>query len=326
MKLKSLALFLVIALMVTMLSSCEVLKFANHMLNIFGPEDENDVNLDLDIVLPGGSGNGEHVHNWVTIPGKPSTCKTNGYTDKVVCSECDEVRVASTKIDLAPHTYDDSYDRTCNICGYTRDCDHTMTEIIPGYPATEVAEGLIDGTKCKFCDAIIVPQQTIPTINTAGLTFKWDRSQNGYIVTGIEQSDCSVIYINKSHNNHPIVSISSSAFSGCTSLISVVIPDSVTSIGYGAFSLNHALKSVVIPNSVEIIDSSAFLNCSELKSVTIGNGVKTIGTHAFAYCDELTSIKFEGTVSQWNAIAKDETWDEGINNYTITCTDGTVSK
>ena len=201
-----------------------------------------------------------------------------------------------------------------------------MTEIIPGYPATEVAEGLTDGTKCKFCDAIIVPQQTIPTINTAGLTFKWDRSQNGYIVTGIEQSDCSVIYINKSHNNHPIVSISSSAFSGCTSLISVVIPDSVTSIGYGAFSLNHALKSVVIPNSVEIIDSSAFLNCSELKSVTIGNGVKTIGTHAFAYCDELTSIKFEGTVSQWNAIAKDETWDEGINNYTITCTDGTVSK
>ena len=224
-----------------------------------------------------------------------------------------------------------------------------MTEIIPCYPATEVAEGLTDGTKCKFCDAIIVPQQTIPTINTAGLTFKWDRSQNGYIVTGIEQSDCSVIYINKSHNNHPIVSISSSAFSGCTSLISVVIPDSVTSIegmtfsscpslesvvvpnsvksiGSSAFSLNHALKNVVIPNSVEIIDSSAFLNCSELKSVTIGNGVKTIGAHAFAYCDELTSIKFEGTVSQWNAIAKDETWDEGINNYTITCTDGTISK
>lgn len=135
MKLKSLALFLVIALMVTMLSSCEVLKFANHMLNIFGPEDENDVNLDLDIVLPGGSGNGEHVHNWVTIPGKPSTCKTNGYTDKVVGSECDEVRVASTKIDLAPHTYDDSYDMSVTFAD-TPEIAITYMTILMTEPAT----------------------------------------------------------------------------------------------------------------------------------------------------------------------------------------------
>ena len=154
MKLKFLSLCLAVILLTTMLSSCEVLKFANHMLNIFGPEDENEVNVDLDIVLPGnnngGNGNTEHVHSWITIPGKSSTCTVSGYTDKVVCSECDEVRVESTPLVLAPHTYDDSSDRICNVCAYTRDCTHAQTETIPGYPATLDANGLTDGKLCKL--------------------------------------------------------------------------------------------------------------------------------------------------------------------------------
>ena len=51
MKTKLLALLLLVAILTTMLASCEVLEFVNHMLNIFGPGDDSDTNIDLDISL-----------------------------------------------------------------------------------------------------------------------------------------------------------------------------------------------------------------------------------------------------------------------------------
>ena len=55
-----------------------------------------------------------------------------------------------------------------------------------------------------------------------------------------------------------------SAFSNCSSLTSIVIPNSVTSIGSYAFYKCSSLTSIVIPNSVETIGDYAFYNCSSL--------------------------------------------------------------
>ncbi|MBO5773374.1 MAG: leucine-rich repeat domain-containing protein, partial [Clostridia bacterium] len=54
------------------------------------------------------------------------------------------------------------------------------------------------------------------------------------------------------------------AFSGCSSLTSVVIPDSVTSIGSDAFSGCSSLTSVVIPDSVTSIGYNTFYGCNNL--------------------------------------------------------------
>ncbi|MDD6747194.1 MAG: leucine-rich repeat domain-containing protein [Paludibacteraceae bacterium] len=62
--------------------------------------------------------------------------------------------------------------------------------------------------------------------------------------------------------------IGGSAFSGCSGLTSVTIPNSVTSIGEYAFSDCTGLTSVTIPNSVTSIGESAFYGCSGLTSVT----------------------------------------------------------
>lgn len=51
------------------------------------------------------------------------------------------------------------------------------------------------------------------------------------------------------------------AFYGCTSLRSLVIPDSVTSIGDGAFQFCSALNDIVLPDSVTSIGDSAFRCC-----------------------------------------------------------------
>jgi hypothetical protein len=84
------------------------------------------------------------------------------------------------------------------------------------------------------------------------------------------------------------VKISNYAFSGCLSLTSIVIPDSVTSIGWSAFECCDSLKSVVIPKSVTSIGKYAFRKCSSLKSVIIPSNVKKIGEGAFENCGALT--------------------------------------
>ena len=80
------------------------------------------------------------------------------------------------------------------------------------------------------------------------------------------------------------------AFSNCTGLASITIPDSVTSIGGRAFSGCTSLTSVTIPDSVTSIDTYAFSDCTGLTSVTIGDGVTSIGYYAFYDCRNLTSV------------------------------------
>ena len=86
------------------------------------------------------------------------------------------------------------------------------------------------------------------------------------------------------------------AFSGCSSLTSVVIPNAVTSIGEWAFSECSALTTITIPESVITINMVAFYNCKALTSITIPNSVQTIGNAAFYYCSALTSITFSNSV------------------------------
>ena len=93
------------------------------------------------------------------------------------------------------------------------------------------------------------------------------------------------------------------AFYDCDSLISVVIPDSVTSIVYGAFEGCSSLTSVVIPDSVESIGASAFRYCSSLTSIIIPGSVTSIGSEAFLGCTGLTSIYYTGDMASWCGIA-----------------------
>ena len=81
-------------------------------------------------------------------------------------------------------------------------------------------------------------------------------------------------------------SIPSSAFSGCESLTSITIPDSVTSIGYRAFYNCSGLTSITIPDSVTSIGDGAFYNCSGLTSITIpfvGEKADGTGSTSFDY-------------------------------------------
>ncbi|MEG1529283.1 MAG: InlB B-repeat-containing protein, partial [Clostridia bacterium] len=105
------------------------------------------------------------------------------------------------------------------------------------------------------------------------------------------------IALPSSYNGKPVIGIGQSAFSGCTGLISITIPNSVTSIGYRAFNGCTGLTSVTIPNSVTSIEGGAFYMCSGLRSITFGSGVTSIVLWAFEGCSGLASL----TVDKGNA-------------------------
>lgn len=122
--------------------------------------------------------------------------------------------------------------------------------------------------------------------------------------------------------------ICASAFSGCSSLTSITIPNSVTYIGGYAFTecssltfinvdknnqnyasidgvlFNKNINSliccpagkkteVIIPNSVTSIEDFAFYGCSSLTSIEIPNSITSIGFCAFSGCSSLTSITMQ---------------------------------
>ena len=133
------------------------------------------------------------------------------------------------------------------------------------------------------------------TAKTVAVTFRgtyYSTYENEY--SGSITIPSSVTY---NGTTYSVTSIGSRAFSYCTGLTSVTIPNSVTSIGSRAFYYCSGLTSVTIGNSVTSIGDDAFYNCSGLTSVTIPNSVTSIGSRAFSYCRGLTSVTIPNSVT-----------------------------
>lgn len=91
------------------------------------------------------------------------------------------------------------------------------------------------------------------------------------------------------------ITIAESAFTYCTRLTSVTIPDSVKSIGAKAFFNCTSLTSITIPDSVTSIGGSAFQYCERLTSITIPSSVTSIADFAFLNCITLKNVYYRGS-------------------------------
>ena len=102
-----------------------------------------------------------------------------------------------------------------------------------------------------------------------------------------------------------ITNIEDYAFSGCSNLTSVTVPNSVTTMGVCVFSGCSNLISVNLSEKLTVISEFMFAGCSSLASVTIPNGVTSISNYAFSNCTSLTSVTIPGSVT---SIGLDAFW------------------
>jgi hypothetical protein len=138
-------------------------------------------------------------------------------------------------------------------------------------------------------------------------------------------------------------SLPDNAFSGCTGLTSVTLPDNLESIGDNAFSncgttkssdgtavgLNIDLSGVKTISgsafsnsglttadliSAETIKDNAFSGCKQLSSVTLSDNLTSLGTGAFSGCSDLTSIDLPDTIT---AIPESAFKSSGLKKITI---------
>ena len=158
-------------------------------------------------------------------------------------------------------------------------------------------------------------------------------TQNGEVtITGYYGMGVDITIPDKI-NNLPVTSIGSYAFQR-TNLVSVHIPDSVTSIGYRAFYDCEELKDVYItdleawcgiefgsdanplyyaenfyidgslateieiPGSITTVPAYAFYGFKNLTSVHIPDSVTTIGAYAFHGCTRLSSVQISDSVTE----------------------------
>ena len=87
-----------------------------------------------------------------------------------------------------------------------------------------------------------------------------------------------------------ITEIPNSAFSGCTALWKIVLPESVTTIGESAFRSCSSVINVNLPNSIYVIGGYAFFGCNRIRSVVIPNEVTIINTSTFYGCSTLENL------------------------------------
>ena len=90
------------------------------------------------------------------------------------------------------------------------------------------------------------------------------------------------------------------AFSQCTSLSSINIPESVISIGEYTFNYCSSLTSINIPDSVTSIGEYAFYYCTSLTSINIpdNENFTIINVRTFSYCSSLLSVHIPSAVTE----------------------------
>ena len=97
-----------------------------------------------------------------------------------------------------------------------------------------------------------------------------------------------------------VTSIGWQSFSDCTNLKNIKLSNKLKTIGSGAFSYCNNLENLTIPGSVTSIGECAFFNCEHLTSLIIPNSVTSIGQYAFENCFRLTSIKLPNKLNAIN--------------------------
>lgn len=126
---------------------------------------------------------------------------------------------------------------------------------------------------------------------------------SAYSVRAANTSISGNIEIPQTYNGKPVVVIQNSAFKDCSSLTSILIPNSIKSIGINAFENCSNITGITIPEGVTLIGNNTFKGCVKLASASFPTSIESFGANAFAGCTSLTSIVLPKNIQEIGANA-----------------------
>ena len=178
-----------------------------------------------------------------------------------------------------------------------------------------IAEGVPNSTKCVVTavnkgtarvKVVVTTEQgnrytgeiNVPVITEGleGLSYTLLDDNTCYI-DGIGNYVGTEVIIPDKIDGYLVTGIGQYAFSGCTHITSITIPNSVTNIGVHAFSGCTGLTSIDLPDHLNSIGSYAFYNCTGIYTLGIPDSVTTIGNYAFAGCKNLQDVVISDSVT-----------------------------
>ena len=218
-----------------------------------------------------------------------------------------------------------------------------LTDIILPDSVTKIGDNAIDSSKLviasvrlnsyahTWCKANNVSVQVIDE-NGEPITFLWKKDGESITITGYLGTDTDVV-IPATIDGLPVTSIAKGAFSNCTKLTSITIPDSVTSISYVAFDRCTSLTHVNIPSSVTSISSDAFKGCTSLTGIYVAekNTQYSSVNGILLNKDKTMLVSYPGGLREANAIPSSVTniaewaFSSCTNLTSITLPDGVVT-
>ena len=297
-------------------------------------------------------------HEWDSVTVKEATCTEEGLVKKN-CIQCGEEVL--DEIPLLGHSYKD---KRCERCGgkeasqgltlelnedkksYSitgigtcEDVDLILPDIYNKLLVTRIANGAFK--ECTNLTSIEIPD-TITTIgyrafyHCENLAFK-EFGNCKYLGNQNNSYHALIETVGLNYETYDINKdtklIADRAFSNCTAVTSIVIPEGVIAMGENVFLKTHCLARVEIPDSLIKMGEYAFSNCSGLNTISVsenntvyksidGNlytkdgkmlikyatgktektfkipdGVTTVGDEAFHNCQGLTNVEIPQSVT-----------------------------
>lgn len=147
---------------------------------------------------------------------------------------------------------------------------------------------------------------TVYTTDETGVLFSSDKTKivsypagNGrveYVIPAYVESVEKYAFAGSVHLEEiiwddPEISFGIGAFSNCTSLVRVTVPEGTTHLSDWLFNACYSLSEVNLPESLESMGSGVFHWCTDLEYIELPSGLEEISNNAFRECERLRSIK-----------------------------------
>jgi len=161
---------------------------------------------------------------------------------------------------------------------------------------TVSAESLLENDKFTYLDENGI-EWSLTVLNSIDMTVSIAPVYKSKLSGAVEIP--GTVYINESDATYQykVTTITGNAFSDCSSLTDLILPDTITEIGAYAFG-NTGLIKFTVPAELTIINSDAFSGCTSLETVNFNDKISSINMRAFKDCSSLKFIVFPKSLTE----------------------------